>query len=485
MHSFFQVDAQTQITPSTACASHSSPNVRGAEADCDRQCRSKSEPQVTTNSGQEEEQIAKESQLVRADMSIEEPAPIKSSPVQRGLLEGLVTDATTAIANQMTPYYENTKNSSAFLKAGIESVEGGVKLFSGPINRVGTVLIKGIDSQLERPAGYAVDAAYATANHLRTISKSLVRDFLQRMFDMRLITRGWHDIFQNCIKPIQNALVIGGFYDVVWMFSFHPHHAIKAQILAVLSELKLAVFTYLLQCSYVSSWVVECFLHRLLEEHAIQPWAVQLMHGLKCRVDFARQLTQMGLTNGDFAHGLAGDGDNLPVAPAVSNIPAASIAERRKSLLDRIKLAAIWQLVTVDHLLGCLVQCLVQRLMEDETITPEMHQRWLAEENIARVTLELQRQGCTSDGLCKFLLMDTLDLRKLQLVRSIHGIVDSKTDPTTKLGTNIDKPLLPTEFSSRHSLLTDSSESMLPGRLASVESGEFDALVSIVGEMDL
>ena len=428
---------------------------------------------------------------MRANSAIESPEPSseqltqKSPSVQRGLLEGLVTDATTAVANQMTPYYENTKNSSAFLKAGIESVEGGVKLFSGPITRVGTVLIKGIDSQLERPAGYAVDAAYATANHLQTISKSLVRDFLQRMLDMRLITRSWHDVFQNCIKPIQNALVAGGFYDVVWMFSFHPHRAIKAQILAVLSELKMAVFTYLLQCSYVSSWVVECFLHRLLEEHAIQPWAVHLMHGLKCRVDFARQLTQMGLTNGDFAHGFAGDNDQLPVASKASSIAAASVSERQKSLLDRIKLAAIWQLVTVDHLLGCLVQCLVQRLMEDETITPEMHQRWLAEENVARVTLELQRQGCTSDGLCKFLLMDTLDLRKLQLVRSIHGIVDSKADSTTELSINGDK-LLPRELSSRASLLTNSSDSSLPAtRMASVESGEFDALVSIVGEMDL
>jgi hypothetical protein len=231
--------------------------------------------------------------------------------------------------------------------------------------------------------------------------------------------------------------------------------------------------------------VVECFLHRLLEEHAIQPWAVHLMHGLKCRVDFARQLTQMGLTNGDFAHGFAGDNDQLPVASKASSVAAASVSERQKSLLDRIKLAAIWQLVTVDHLLGCLVQCLVQRLMEDETITPEMHQRWLAEENVARVTLELQRQGCTSDGLCKFLLMDTLDLRKLQLVRSIHGIVDSKADSTTELSINGDQ-LLPRELSSRASLLTNSSDSSLPAtRMASVESGEFDALVSIVGEMDL
>ena len=123
--------------------------------------------------------------------------------------------------------------------------------------------------------------------------------------------------------------------------------------------------------------------------------------------------------------------------------------------------------------------------MEDETITPEMHQRWLAEENVARVTLELQRQGCTSDGLCKFLLMDTLDLRKLQLVRSIHGIVDSKADSTTELSINGDKLLL-RELSSRASLLTNSSDSSLPAtRMASVESGEFDALVSIVGEMDL
>ena len=124
--------------------------------------------------------------------------------------------------------------------------------------------------------------------------------------------------------------------------------------------------------------------------------------------------------------------------------------------------------------------------MEDETITPEMHQRWLAEENVARVTLELQRQGCTSDGLCKFLLMDTLDLRKLQLVRSIHGIVDSKADSTTELSFNGDKLSLPRELSSRASLLTNSSDSSLPAtRMASVESGEFDALVSIVGEMDL
>ena len=81
--------------------------------------------------------------------------------------------------------------------------------------------------------------------------------------------------------------------------------------------------------------------------------------------------------------------------------------------------------------------------------------------------------------------MDTLDLRKLQLVRSIHGIVESKADSTTELSINGDK-LLPRELSSRASLLTNSSDSSLPAtRMASVESGEFDALVSIVGEMDL
>jgi hypothetical protein len=357
-----------------------------------------------------------------------------AQPHAYGLLEGLVAGA----LDKMTPYYDETKKSSAFLKASIEKVEGGLQILSGPVKGI----VKGIDSQLEsrvmRPAGHAVDAAYAAASHLQAISSSLVREFVQRLYEMRLIPRSWHDLFQHCIQPIQNALTLGGFYETVWIFSFQPHRAISTQVVKILAELKQAVYMYLLSSTHVSSWVVECFLRRMLEEQAIQPWAMELMDGLKCRVDFARQLTVMGLTNGTFVHGLLEDGETLAALPlpAEAAVHASKVlhactthAERRKSLLDRIKLAAIWRLVCVDHLLSCLVLCLVQRLLDDQTISPAMHARWITDDSVRRITLHLQQQRCTNDGLCKFVLSESLDLRKFQLVRQIEECLQA--DPVS------------------------------------------------------
>ena len=363
-------------------------------------------------------------------------------PPTYGLLEGLVAGTTKIISDKMTPYYDTTKQSSAFLKASIEKVESGLQILSGPLSGPVKGIVKGIDTQLEnrvmRPAGHAVDAAYAAASHLQSISSSLVREFVQRLYEMRLIPRSWHDLFQHCIQPIQNALTLGGFYETVWIFSFQPHRAISTQIVKILAELKQTVYMYLLSSTHVSSWVVECFLRRMLEEQAIQPWAMELMDGLKCRVDFARQLTVMGLTNGTFVHGLLEDGETLAALPLPAEAAmhaskvlhaGATHAERRKSLLDRIKLAAIWKLVCVDHLLSCLVLCLVQRLLDDETISPAVHARWIMDKNVRRITLHLQQQGCTNDGLCKFVLSESLDLRKSQLVRQIEECLQA--DPVS------------------------------------------------------
>ena len=104
------------------------------------------------------------------------------------------------------------------------------------------------------------------------------------------------------------------------------------------------------------------------------PWGLECFRRILNRVDLACQLTQTGLANED--------------------------------------------------LLVSLVKCLIHRLKEDETISTEIAIRWLAGD-IKRVAVELERRGCKSDALCKFLLADTLDLRKHQLVSSIHEIVQS------------------------------------------------------------
>ena len=98
----------------------------------------------------------------------------------------------------------------------------------------------------------------------------------------------------------------------------------------------------------------------------------------------------------------------------------------RRILLNRVDLAC--QLTQTglanEDLLVSLVKCLIHRLKEDETISTVVASGWLAGD-LQRVAVELERRGCKSDALCKFLLADTLDLRKHQLVSSIHEIVQS------------------------------------------------------------
>ena len=267
----------------------------------------------------------------------------------------------------------------------------------------------------------------------RTPSKWLVHEFVLRLFEQQQITRSWYRFFSHLLEPIQEVLSHDNAYDKIRLFTFHPTLASLPEVIAIAAKLEQAACTWVLSTTETDSWVVECFLFRMLEEDLLLPWACELMQGLQCGdVDIGKQLTFMGLTNGSFVHGLV-DSEALSALPlpkeaaahALRVIPQAcrTLVERQKWLVDRIKLAAFWQVLRVDHLPWCLVQCLAQRLLEDRVIVLDAYRTWTTDENLVRIAQHLETHGCTAEGLCKFVVSDVLDMRKSQLVQQVEMCV--------------------------------------------------------------
>lgn len=270
-------------------------------------------------------------------------------------------------------------------------------------------------------------ACHAATASLRTISASFVVRFIQRLYYMRLIKSLWRDLFQRSIPTIQSALSSSGLADVVWDCVLQPYRLISTQMAHVVAKLKQVVYSHIVASTHVSPWIVDYFRHRMLVERLVMPWATELLDAFEFDSALADRLTAMGLTNASVVSGMLDEEDATalqPLEPLQVASVATTLAERRRDLLRKIKWAMIGCVLYEDRLISALVRCLVQRLLEEDAISNLEHASWLTDANLARITLHLQQQGCTNDGLCWFVLNESLDLRKTQLAQTIRRLLN-------------------------------------------------------------
>jgi hypothetical protein len=268
--------------------------------------------------------------------------------------------------------------------------------------------------------GNESDAAiYVAESRIYVISSSFVRWFIHRLHEMKLIQSMWLDIFQHCIPTIQNTLATSGLSDAVWTFAFQPCLTVSRQIVRVVSTLKQVVYAHIIASpTRISVWIVDCFLRCMLDNQMLRPWVTYLLVGSTCSNKFAERLIMMGLTNATLVSGMITDHEmkTLDASDATGTLD-----ERRLAILAQMKQAAIRSTLYEDELINGLVRCLVERLREDGTISHVEYTEWITHASVERFAMHLQQQGCTNYGLCRFVLNESLDLRKMQFAQKLKG----------------------------------------------------------------
>lgn len=274
-----------------------------------------------------------------------------------------------------------------------------------------------METLTEEGVGIRRDVATDVAtSRIYVISSSFVRWFICRLHETRLIQSTWRDLFMHCIPTIQSLLTTRGLSEAAWTFALQPYRAISAQIVRLVDKLKQAVYECVTSPTGVSSWLVECFMRCAQEARMLGSWVSDLLAGLTNDATFADRLTLMGLTNAAVVGGMLADNE-MPTLDA-----DRTLEERRTDILAQMKRAALASVLYEDRLLSGLVRCLVQRLREDGAISPVEYTEWMTDASIERFTRHLQRHGCTSYGLCRFVLSASLDLRKTQFVQTLEQL---------------------------------------------------------------
>jgi hypothetical protein len=260
-------------------------------------------------------------------------------------------------------------------------------------------------------------AAPVASSRIYVISSSFVRGFISRLHERQLIKSTWRDLFSNCIPTIQSMLATGGgLSDAVWAFALQPYKATSLQVVRLVEKLKQAVYTSIAQPTSLSLWVVDCFIRCMRDDHVLGPWVTYLLAGSTCTNRLADRLALMGVTNASVLGGMISNSEMTTLDFA------STLEERRLVILVQMKLAAISSVLYEDELRSGLVRCLVQRLRDDGTISHVEHARWMTDESIERITRHLQTQGCTNYGLSRFVLSESLDLRKTQFAQKLGSL---------------------------------------------------------------
>jgi len=276
--------------------------------------------------------------------------------------------------------------------------------------------------------------------HVGSFTSSYVLWIVQWLHDRQLLQPSWYDVFQHCMPVVQHALANCGFSERAWSVLIQPSRTVSRHIVRIVTQLKHAVFTYVRSLPHVTSWIVGCFVRRMYGERVYARWVKELLEGLHCADYLANRLTVMGTTSVEVMRCIITGDDDAAVrwmddddAPAVSTAPSlgegrnqsAASTDRRRRLMGLIRRAVVCKLAYERCLHQALVRCLLARLLEDETITSAEYAAWTSRERLERLTRHLQHAGCTSYGLCWFVLGDSLDLRKTPMACQIRALLQS------------------------------------------------------------
>lgn len=279
-------------------------------------------------------------------------------------------------------------------------------------------------------------ASTPSAEHAGSFTSLYVQWIVQWLYDRKLLHPSWYDVFQHCTPVVQHALANCGLSERAWSVLIQPSRTVSRRIVRVVTHLKHAVFTYVRSLPHVTSWIISCFVRRMYGERAYARWVKELLDGLHCTDYLANRLTLMGTTSVEVMRCIIAGDDDAAVGWMDDEAPPPSLGEsrdkctgastdRRRRLMGLIRRSVVCKLAYERCLNQALVRCLLTRLLEDDTITSAEYAAWTTREILERITRYLQHAGCSSYGLCWFVLGDSLDLRKTPMAYQIRTWIQS------------------------------------------------------------